>query len=62
MKSFFIRLFFGLLTFGIILSISQVLNANWFRKATSFNFYIVPLIIVGGWGGWFLYKTIKNRK
>ncbi|WP_332694547.1 hypothetical protein [Halalkalibacter lacteus] len=63
MKDYFIRLIFGLLTIGIVLGIDYIFNINWVQEGNpGRNLFILPITIVGGWGGWYLYKAIKKEK
>lgn len=63
MKNYFIRLIFGLLTIGIILGITYIFNIDLLQEGDpSRNLFILPIALVGGWGGWYLYKAIKKEK
>ncbi|SMQ81002.1 hypothetical protein SAMN05444673_4084 [Bacillus sp. OV166] len=63
MKAYFIRLIFGLLTIGIVLGITYIFNIDWLQKGKpERNLFILPIALVGGWGGWYLYKAIKKEK
>ena len=63
MKAYFIRLIFGLLTIGIVLGIAYIFNIDWLQKGKpERNLFILPIALVGGWGGWYLYKAIKKEK
>ncbi|TDK61781.1 hypothetical protein E2K98_12900 [Bacillus salipaludis] len=62
MKDYFIRLIFGLLTIGVVLGIAYIFNFEWLKDGElDRNLYILPIAIVGGWVGWYLYKGIKRR-
>jgi hypothetical protein len=56
MKDYFIRVIFGLLTFGIVLAVSHIFKIN------VPNVLKLILIVGGGWGGWYIYKGNKKEK
>ncbi|WP_066072838.1 hypothetical protein [Neobacillus soli] len=62
MKDYFIRLIFGLLTFMIVSGIASIFNIDriQFGKPVN-NFILLIIFMVGGWGGWYLYKASKKN-
>ncbi|WNB90939.1 hypothetical protein [Bacillus sp. NEB1478] len=56
MKDYLIRLFFGILAFGIYFGVKLILH-----KEVRVDFFFVPVMIAGGWGGSRLYKYFQNK-
>jgi hypothetical protein len=62
MRDILIRLIFGLLCIGILFGISSIFKTDWLQEGKPlYNLIIIPFII-GGWGGWYLFKSIKCKK
>jgi hypothetical protein len=62
MSDFFIRLIFGLLCIGILFGISNFFKTDWLQEGKPlYNLIIIP-ILIGGWGGWYLFKSITYKK
>lgn len=63
MKDFFIRLIFALLTLGFVLGIANIFNIDWLQEGNpKRHFFILLIVLVGSWGGWYLYKANKKEK
>jgi hypothetical protein len=62
MKDYFIRLIFGVLTISIMLGAANIFNIDWLQEVNpGRNLFILPIGLVGGWGGWYIYKAMKRR-
>ncbi|MFS0634889.1 hypothetical protein AB1K84_03215 [Mesobacillus foraminis] len=63
-KDYFIRLCFGLLSIGVIFGLGHAFNILSLTKGDiAGNLWLVPIAIISGWGGWYLYrKLIKTDK
>lgn len=62
MKDYFIRLIFGLLTFGIVTGIAFIFNIKTLQFGNPLNNFILLIVLmVGGWGGWYIYKARKKN-
>ncbi|RHW43291.1 hypothetical protein D1B31_01055 [Neobacillus notoginsengisoli] len=64
MKNYFIRLFFGILTLGILIGVRYLFNIDLFSEDRyPLLLLAIPFsMMVGGWGGWYLYRRIRNKK
>ncbi|MBT2739023.1 hypothetical protein [Bacillus sp. ISL-7] len=60
MKDYFIKLFFALLAIGIMYGIAYFFKIDWLLGNYGSHLVILPLAFVAGWGGWYLYKRVKN--
>ncbi|WP_121612730.1 hypothetical protein [Mesobacillus foraminis] len=63
-KDYFIRLCFGLLSIGVIFGLGHAFNIPSLKEGDiGRNLWLVPIAIISGWGGWYLYrKLIKTDK
>ncbi|PEB40963.1 hypothetical protein COM49_16890 [Bacillus pseudomycoides] len=59
LKDYLIRVFFASLAVGITFMIANILGIN--VDVGSYPF-LICIAILGGWGGWHLYKkSMKNK-
>lgn len=58
LKDYLIRVFFASLTVGVSLIIANIFNMNVDVESYPFLIFIA---IIGGWGGWYLYKRRKKN-
>ncbi|SMQ80888.1 hypothetical protein SAMN05444673_4023 [Bacillus sp. OV166] len=64
MKEYFIKVFFAILTIGFIFGIGYIFKLDWLLEENNPKriLIILPIALVAGWGGEYLYKRVKNKK
>ncbi|WP_369902039.1 hypothetical protein [Bacillus manliponensis] len=58
MKNYFTRVGFALIAMGIYFWMAHFLQ---FDANPSYQSYFFPIALIGGWGGWYLYKFVKKK-
>ncbi len=61
MRDFFVRAISGFLILLFLLYVAPTLNIEWVQTESPYRVWIVPIAIIGGWGGLYLYKKIEKR-
>jgi hypothetical protein len=59
LKAYLIRLLFGVMTMVIGYGVLYLLG--WHKHSNAILF-LFPIAVAGGWGAWYLYKTIMETK